>query len=96
MPLTLKEQSAALTVGATSGTEVYGKSSYTKAGGGGGSSNSFETISTSSGTAPVADSATDTLTMTGEHIDVVGDSSTDTINYKGINRIRWAMFLMGG
>lgn len=65
-------------------------------GSGGASSDSFKTISTSSGTAPVADSATDTLTMTGEHIDVVGDSATDTINYKGINRIRWAMFLMGG
>jgi hypothetical protein len=48
--------------------------------GAGGSSNSFETISTSSGTSPVADSATDTLNLTaGSNITIIGDSSTDTV-----------------
>jgi hypothetical protein len=43
-------------------------------------SNSFTTISTTSGTAPVADSSTDTLTLTaGTGITITGDSSTDTI-----------------
>lgn len=47
---------------------------------GGSSSNSFETISTTSGTAPVADSPTDTLTLTaGSGITVTGDSTTDTV-----------------
>lgn len=46
----------------------------------GGSSNSFETINASSGTDPVADSATDTLNVTGgTAISVTGDSTTDTI-----------------
>lgn len=42
--------------------------------------NIFQTVSTTSGTAPVADSTTDTLTLTaGTGITVAGDSSTDTI-----------------
>lgn len=42
--------------------------------------NAFKTISTTSGTAPVADSPTDTLTITaGTGMTVTGDSSTDTI-----------------
>ena len=50
------------------------------AGGGGGSSNSFETIACPSGTNPVADSATDTLTLVaGANITITGDATTDTI-----------------
>ncbi len=61
---------------------------YTAAGGwacandttGGGSGNSFETISTASGTSPVADSSTDTLSLTaGSGITIVGDASNDSI-----------------
>ena len=48
--------------------------------GAGSSSNSFATISTPSGTSPVADSATDTLTLTaGTGITITGNSTTDTI-----------------
>jgi hypothetical protein len=43
-------------------------------------SNSFATISTPSGTSPVADSSTDTLTLTaGTGITITGDSATDSI-----------------
>ncbi len=47
-----------------------------------GSGDSFKTINTPSGTSPVADSATDilTLTSTGGTIGIAGDSATDTIN----------------
>lgn len=42
--------------------------------------NLFQTISTTSGTAPVADTSTDTLTLTaGSGITITGDSATDTI-----------------
>ncbi len=42
--------------------------------------NLFETINTTSGTSPVADSATDTLTLTaGANITITGNSSTDTV-----------------
>lgn len=42
--------------------------------------NSFETINTTSGTAPVADSSTDTLNLTaGSGITITGDSATDTV-----------------
>lgn len=42
--------------------------------------NLFQTISTTSGSAPVADSTTDTLTLTaGSGITITGDSTTDTI-----------------
>lgn len=48
--------------------------------GAGSSSNSFATISTPSGTSPVADSSTDTLTLSaGTGITITGDSSTDTV-----------------
>jgi hypothetical protein len=48
--------------------------------GGGSASNSFTTISTPSGTSPVADSSTDTLTLTaGTGITITGDSAADTI-----------------
>lgn len=41
---------------------------------------SFTTISTTSGTSPVADAALDTLTLTaGSGITITGDSSTDTV-----------------
>jgi len=43
---------------------------------------SFTTISTTSGTSPVADSAIDTLTLTaGSGITITGDSATDTITF---------------
>jgi len=49
-------------------------------GGGGSASNSFATISTPSGTSPVADSSTDTLTLTaGTGITITGDSSADSV-----------------
>ena len=42
--------------------------------------NAFSTIATTSGTSPVADSTTDTLTLSaGSGISVTGDSTTDTI-----------------
>lgn len=48
----------------------------------GSTSNSFETMATSSGTSPVADSATDTLTLTGTTpVTVTGNSSTDTVTF---------------
>lgn len=51
--------------------------------GGGGAGNSFETIAVPSGTNPVADSSTDTLTLgvTGSDILIFGIASTDTINF---------------
>lgn len=51
--------------------------------GGGGASNSFETISTPSGTSPVADSATDTLTLSSSdsNIAITGNSTTDSIDF---------------
>ena len=46
----------------------------------GGSINSFETFAASSGTSPVADSATDTLTLSGgSGVTITGDGTTDTI-----------------
>lgn len=51
-------------------------------GGGGGSSNSFETISVPYGTSPVADSSTDTLTITESNgIIITGTASSDTIEF---------------
>jgi len=51
--------------------------------GGGGASNSFQTISTPSGTSPVADSATDTLTLSSSdsNIAITGNSTTDSIDF---------------
>jgi hypothetical protein len=49
-------------------------------GGGGTASNSFQTISTPSGTSPVADSATDTLTLVaGSGITITGDAAADSV-----------------
>lgn len=48
--------------------------------GGGATSNSFATISTPSGTSPVADSSTDTLSLTaGTGITITGDATADSI-----------------
>lgn len=61
------------------GTSTWSALSYFQSGAGT-SSNSFATISTPSGTSPVADSSTDTLTLTaGTGITITGNSSTDTI-----------------
>lgn len=44
--------------------------------------NKFETIATTSGTNPVADSLTDTLTLTaGANMTVTGNSATDTVTF---------------
>lgn len=48
---------------------------------GGGGGNSFETWTTPAGTAPVADSATDTITFTASGIVVTGTAGTDTIDF---------------
>ena len=49
--------------------------------GAGGASNAFLTVVTGAGTNPVADSSTDTLTLTGTEITVTGDSATDTATF---------------
>jgi hypothetical protein len=53
-------------------------------GGSGGSVFSFTTIQTDLGTAPVADSSTDTLTLTSSDgsVAITGNSSTDTVNFQ--------------
>lgn len=51
----------------------------------GGSVNSFETIATTGGTNPAADSSTDTLTLTaGTGVTVVGDGTTDTVTFAAV------------
>lgn len=52
-------------------------------GGGGGASFSFTTIQCDVGTSPIADSSSDTLTLTSSDstITITGDSATDTINF---------------
>ncbi len=53
----------------------------TISGGGGGTSNSFETWNAPAGTDPVADSAADTINFTGgSGITITGDAGTDTID----------------
>ena len=48
--------------------------------GGGGGANSFETVNAPAGTDPVADSATDTLTLTaGAGMGILGDAPTDAV-----------------
>lgn len=50
--------------------------------GGGGASNSFTTIDCPSGTDPVADSATDTLTLiAGAGMTITGDSAADSVTF---------------
>jgi len=57
--------------------------------GGGGSSNSFETINVPNGTNPVADSATDTLNFTSvdDSVTITGTSGTDTVDFKANQNI---------
>ena len=50
-------------------------------GGGGGAGNSFVTIQPDAGTSPVADTVTDTLSLTSTELDITGDSTTDTITF---------------
>lgn len=71
---------------ATAGNNLFGCTSTDTwtllgdGGGGGGSPNSFSTVDTSSGTDPVADSSTDTLTLSGTSpIIITGDSSLDSV-----------------
>ena len=66
------------------GIYIWDGSAWQSGGGGGGSSASFKTVQPDSGTAPVATSPTDTLTITSSDstIDVIGNSGTDTINLK--------------
>ena len=57
-------------------TQGYWKNATISSGGG----NSFTTIATPSGTSPVADSSTDTLTLSaGSKISITGDSSADSV-----------------
>lgn len=56
-------------------------------GGGGGSSDSFFTIQTDLGTAPVATSPTDTLTLTSSILSITGDSGTDTVTFGILNGV---------
>jgi hypothetical protein len=61
------------------GINIWSALAYFQSGAGS-SSNSFTTISTTSGTFPVATSSTDTLTLTaGTGITITGNSATDTI-----------------
>ena len=67
------------TGGGTTGSFVGDGSGLTGISGGS-ASNSFATISTTSGTSPVADSTSDTLTLSaGTGITITGDATTDTI-----------------
>lgn len=61
---------------------VYYDGAWNDLAGGAGGGNSFETISTPSGTSPVADSSTDTLTVTANNgMIVTGTSSSDTVDF---------------
>lgn len=57
--------------------------------GGGGASNAFTTIQPDSGTSPVADNSSDTLTVTGSNgLSTSGNSGTDTLTITGPNWFR--------
>lgn len=77
----LDDLSDVSTSGATTNDVLqYNGTSWGPASVSAGSTNSFTTISTPSGTSPVADSSTDTLTLSaGTGITITGDSSTDTV-----------------
>jgi hypothetical protein len=77
----LDDLSDVSTSGATTNDVLqYNGTSWGPASVSAGSTNSFTTISTPSGTSPVADSSTDTLTLTaGTGITITGDSATDSI-----------------
>ena len=68
------------------GTDSWGCSTDAS---GGGAGNSFETISTPSGTNPVADASTDTLTLTatGSNFAITGNSGSDTIDFDVIESV---------
>lgn len=64
--------------GTISASNFSGASSGTNTG----DQNIFQTVATTSGTSPVADSTTDTLTLAaGTGMTVTGDSSTDTVTF---------------
>lgn len=66
-------------------------------GGGGGGGNSFTTIQPDLGTAPVATSATDTLTLTSTVLSVTGTAASDTITFGVLaNAITDAMLRQSG
>lgn len=54
---------------------------FTATGGGGGGGDSFTTIQCDAGTSPVADSGTDTLTLTSTDLTITGNSGTDTVTF---------------
>ena len=63
---------------------------------GGGGANSFETWSVPSGTNPVADSATDTVTITaGTGLTITGTAASDTINF-AVNESTLTLNNIGG
>jgi hypothetical protein len=79
------------TVAAGSTGEIAA-SGFFKAAAGGGATNSFATIQTDTGTNPVADSATDTLTLTNTDnvIGISGNSTTDTVTFSwGNSNLSW-------
>jgi len=49
---------------------------------GGGGANSFETVDAPLGTDPVAESATDTLTLTSSSLDITGTAASDTVDFE--------------
>jgi hypothetical protein len=62
--------------------DAQGRITAASNGTGGSASNSFATISTPSGTSPVADSSTDTLTLSaGAGITITGDSTADSVAF---------------
>lgn len=66
----------------TDTVRIYNGSIWSDLSGAGASSNSFETFSTPNGTSPVADSATDTLTITESNgIVITGNSTNDSIQF---------------
>lgn len=66
-------------------------------GGGGGGGNAFTTIQPDLGTAPVATSATDTLTLTSTVLSVTGTAASDTITFGVLdNAITDAMLRQSG
>lgn len=68
----------------TNGSNVY----WSTVSGGGGSSNTFATISVSGQTDVVADSTTDTLTLVaGNNVTITTDVSTDTITFVANNTL---------
>lgn len=66
----------------TDTVRIYNGTVWSNLSGAGSSSNSFETLSTPNGTSPVADSATDTLTITESNgMVITGNSTNDSIQF---------------